>query len=153
MTYTKSTEQFINRPREDVFEFFSRAENLERLTPDFLNFQVVSETPIEMKEGTEIEYSLSVHGLPMTWISRIECWEPPEKFVDVQIKGPYKRWHHTHKFETQNNGTLVKDHVEYDVPGWIFSSLINHYFVRPDVEDIFSYRQKQLQDIFPEEAP
>ncbi len=146
--YEYHAEQIIARPRDDVFSFFADAENLETLTPDYLSFEVTSETPITMEEGCEITYSLKLYGIPVTWISRIEIWDPPRKFVDVQVKGPYKDWHHEHRFEETDKGTNVIDHVKYDVPGWVFSPIIHAWFVRPDVESIFSYRREKLKSIF-----
>lgn len=94
------TQQLISKPREEVFEFFSNAENLEFLTPDFLNFNILTKLPIKMQEGTEIEYKLKLYGVPIKWKSLITSWNPFESFVDEQIKGPYAKWVHTHIFES-----------------------------------------------------
>ena len=92
-------EQFIARSVERVFSFFSEAQNLQRITPPWLGFELLTPAPIEMREGTLIEYRLRVHRLPLTWVSRIESWEYNRAFVDRQIHGPYQLWHHTHEFE------------------------------------------------------
>src|SRR5689334_1733968 len=104
---TIAQEQFVARPREEVFAFFSDARNLERLTPPWLNFSI-DEIPDELAEGALIRYSLRLHGMPIHWVTRIEEWTPGEKFVDLQIAGPYALWHHTHEFEDVEGGTLVR---------------------------------------------
>ncbi|NNE10571.1 MAG: SRPBCC family protein, partial [Gemmatimonadetes bacterium] len=115
--YELKTEQLIPRPLDEVFAFFADASNLSRLTPPWLDFRIVSETPIRMEEGRLIDYRLKVHGIPLRWQSEITTWDPPHRFVDEQRKGPYKVWHHTHRFEEAGNGTRVIDEVRYDVPG------------------------------------
>ena len=104
--------QIIERPREEVFAFFSDAFNLERITPAFLNFRILTPAPIEMAAGTLIDYSLSLHGIPMKWRTRIEEFTPNERFIDVQLKGPYRLWHHTHTFEDHPDGTLMRDIID-----------------------------------------
>lgn len=142
------TEQLIGNTRKEVFAFFQDPKNLERITPDFLNFSIVSDPPDTIAEGTTFQYHLKYHGVPMKWISRITCWDPPVRFVDEQIQGPFQKWHHTHQFTDHEEGTCVMDYVQYEVPGWILAPFIHQYRVRPDVESIFSYRQKRIQQIF-----
>ncbi len=149
--YTFSSEQTLKAPRSEVFSFFSDPANLEKLTPDYLSFQLETDEPIEMFEGQVLTYRLSLYGIPFTWQSRIDVWEPPDRFVDLQIKGPYRFWRHEHVFEETDDGTNVVDNVKYEVPGWILSPLIHWLFVRGDVERIFSYRTEQLRSIFPSE--
>lgn len=133
------------RPRNEVFEFFANAHNLEELTPPFLNFQVLTPSPIPMQVGTTIDYQLRIHGLPIRWRSLISAWQPPYRFVDEQVRGPYTLWHHEHTFEERDTGTLIRDVVNYSVPGgWI----INTLFVQRDLEKIFDYRRKQMQQRF-----
>jgi len=141
---------WLPRPLEEVFAFFSNAENLERLTPPFLKFRIATPVPIEMAEGIFIDYRLRVHGIPMKWRSRIAAWEPPFRFVDEQVKGPYASWHHEHLFAEENGGTLVRDRVTYRVPGWILEPVVNRFFVGPDVKRIFAYRQSVLTELFGE---
>ena len=139
------TEQWLPRQPEEVFPFYSDAFNLEELTPPMLRFRVNTPPPIEMRAGVEIDYRLKLHGLPMRWRSRITAWEPPYRFVDEQVRGPYRRWVHEHTFTPQDGGTLIRDVVEYDVlGGWIIDRLM----VRPDLRKIFAYRQEQLARIF-----
>ena len=145
MTFTLESAQWLPRPPEDIFPFYSDAFRLEELTPPLLRFRVVTPPPIEMRAGVEIDYRLRLHGIPMGWRSRITAWEPPHRFVDKQIKGPYRRWVHEHTFIAQDSGTLVKDIVEYDMlGGWLADRLL----VRRDLRRIFDYRQQQLAEIF-----
>lgn len=143
--YTLKSEQWLARPLNEVFAFFADACRLEDLTPPFLNFHVVTPTPIEMRTGTKIDYRLRLHGIPIGWRSEISEWNPPYGFVDRQLKGPYRIWHHTHSFEEQNGGTLVRDTVDYAVPG---GRLIHWLLVRRDLERIFAYRHQKLDEFF-----
>src|SRR5918911_1052128 len=125
------SEVWLPAPRDRVFAFFADAANLEAITPPWLHFDVVTPAPIEIKPGTRIDYRLRLHGIPLRWQSEITTWEPPHRFVDQQRRGPYPLWVHEHTFLEQNGGTLVRDHVEYGVPG---GTLINRFLVRPDLE-------------------
>jgi ligand-binding SRPBCC domain-containing protein len=137
---------FLPRPIDEVFPFFSDAHNLELHTPPFLKFQVITPDPIVMKPGTHIRYKLRIHGIPISWESEITAWDPPHRFIDEQLSGPYRLWRHEHRFVSQNGGTKVSDHVDYAVLG---GSIINSLFVAPDVRRIFDYRTKILQSLFP----
>lgn len=142
--YRLVVEQWFAKSREEVFEFFSDAYQLEAITPPWLNFQVQTPAPIPMASGTLIDYRLKLHGIPLKWRTLIQVWEPPFRFVDLQLKGPYLFWHHEHLFEERNGGTLVRDIVDYKVP---FGSLVNRFFVQPDLQRIFGYRVSQLQKL------
>jgi ligand-binding SRPBCC domain-containing protein len=131
-------------PPEKLFPFFADATNLEAITPPWLKFQVLTPN-IVMGEGTLIEYRLRVHGFPLRWHSRIVVWQPPHRFVDEELRGPYRRWIHEHSFEEQNGGTLVRDHVHYAV--W-FDFFVHRLLVRPDVERIFKFRAEALWELF-----
>jgi ligand-binding SRPBCC domain-containing protein len=147
-TYTYRCEQWLDRPRDEVFAFFSDATNLQQITPPWLDFQVVSETPIDMRVGAMIDYRLKVRLLPMRWRSEITLWDPPHRFIDEQRRGPYRMWHHEHRFEPQNGGTLVIDAVNYQVPGGsLFGPVIHRLMVQPDVERIFAYRRQRLEEL------
>ncbi len=139
------SEQWLPRRPEDIFPFYSDAFRLEELTPPLLRFRVITPPPIEMGAGVEIDYRLRLHGWPMRWRSRITAWEPPHRFVDEQISGPYRRWVHEHTFMPQDNGTLIRDVVEYDMLG---GRIIDRLLVRRDLRKIFAYRQEQLARIF-----
>lgn len=138
--------QVLPRPREEVYEFFSDASNLQELTPPWLHFSVVTPSPIQIATGVVIDYRLRVHGIPLRWQSRISEWEPPMRFVDEQVRGPYRRWRHEHRFESIEGGTLCRDQVEYEVHG---GAVIHTLFVRRDLLTIFTFRQRKLGEHFP----
>ena len=129
-------------PLEDVFPFFAEARNLEKLTPPWLRFEVLTEEPITMAAGTLIDYRISWRGIPLRWRTEIEVWEPGRRFVDRQIRGPYRLWRHEHLFEERGNGTAVVDHVEYAPIG---GALANRLVVARDVTRIFAYRHEVLR--------
>lgn len=143
--------QHLPRPVDEVFPFFADAHNLEELTPKFLKFHVLTPKPIEMKSGTEIRYKLKVRGVPIKWKTSILDWDPPHQFVDNQDSGPYALWHHTHSFKPTDDGTgtICTDVVRYRPAGWIFAPIINKFLVQKDVQQIFRYRFKRLEEIFP----
>lgn len=130
---------------DETFAFFSDAFNLETITPPFLSFTVTTPAPIDIREGCVIDYRLKLRGVPIRWRSLISAWEPPYRFVDEQLKGPYRLWHHEHTFEEHEDGTLVGDRVRYAVIG---GALVNRLFVRRDVEGIFDYRESKLRELF-----
>jgi ligand-binding SRPBCC domain-containing protein len=123
-----------------TFAFFSDAGNLERLTPPWINFRILSPLPIAMSEGTTIDYRIVLYGLPIPWRTRIDVWEPGRRFVDRQIAGPYRWWRHEHRFEPHPDGTRVIDDVEY-VPRF---AAVSGWLVARDVGRIFAYRQQAL---------
>ncbi len=137
-------EQFLARPIEEVFEFFARARNLERITPSWLGFDVVTPEPIRMQVGTLIEYRLRVHGVPLRWVSRIEAWSPGESFSDRQLHGPYGFWHHRHTFAAAGEGTRVRDAVDYGLPLGRLGELAHPLFVRRDLERVFAFRHQAV---------
>lgn len=140
---------WLPRSRPEVFEFFSDAFNLERITPPWLKFQVVTAPPIRMQEGAEIEYRLKIRGIPTRWRSRITAWDPPRRFVDEQLHGPYRLWVHEHRFTETAGGTSCEDSVEYAPPGGaLFNNLINKLMVERDVRQIFAYRSERLQEMY-----
>lgn len=144
--YRLTTEFLVSEPREQVFEFFADAFQLERITPAWLHFSVQTPRPIEMTIGTRIDYKLRLHGLPIRWRSKISEWQPPFRFVDEQLKGPYRYWHHVHTFErADGGGTLVRDIVHYAVP---FGFIIHPLLVRRDLTKIFEYRRETMGRIF-----
>ena len=138
----------IPRPRAEVFPFFAEARNLERITPQFVRFEVVNAGPIAMRAGALIDYKLGLYGMRFRWRTQIEEWAPPEFFVDVQLKGPYRLWRHRHSFEEVSGGTLMRDVVEYEV-GWGWPGAVaGRVFVRRSVEQIFEYRNRAIREIF-----
>jgi ligand-binding SRPBCC domain-containing protein len=139
------SETCVPRRRSEVFPFFAEARNLQTLTPPWLKFEVLTPAPIVLRSGTLIDYQITVHGLPIRWRTEIAEWDPPHRFVDVQLSGPYTLWHHTHTFEEQDGGTLCRDRVRYRPRG---GALVHWLFVRRDVERIFQYRQQRLNELF-----
>lgn len=135
------TELVLPRTLEEVFAFFGDAHNLQRITPPWLDFQILTPAPIAMRPGTVIDYRLKLHGVPFRWRTKITVWEPPHRFVDTQQSGPYRQWIHTHTFESRSDGTLCRDHVAYAVPG---GRLIERCFVRRRVERIFAFRHQAM---------
>ncbi|MBP1633539.1 MAG: Polyketide cyclase / dehydrase and lipid transport [Acidobacteria bacterium] len=131
-------------PIEETFAFFSDAGNLERLTPPWLRFRIRTPMPVVMREGLEIDYRIVLRGIPIPWRTRIDVWEPGVRFVDRQVLGPYRWWHHEHRFEAVPGGTRVVDTVEFVPRAWRLTGR----WVRRDVERIFDYRQEALREIF-----
>ena len=142
------SELVISRPREEVFEFFSNAENLERITPPDLGFHIVTPTPFEIKKGALIDYRLSMHGIPFGWRTEITEWDPPFEFEDKQLKGPYKQWIHRHRFtEPEPAKTLMEDEVRYRLPFEPFGDLVR-FLVERKITDIFSHRSNTVAEFF-----
>ncbi|HSO97381.1 MAG TPA: SRPBCC family protein [Solirubrobacteraceae bacterium] len=137
-------EQLVERELPEVFDFFARARNLEALTPPWLSFSVLTPEPIEMRPGTLIDYRLRLHGVPLRWRTLIESWAPGERFVDRQLRGPYKLWHHTHTFEATAGGTLVRDRVRYAIPLGAAGQLADRLFVARDLERVFEFRRQAV---------
>jgi len=142
--YRLTARMSVDLPIEEVFEFFADANQLERITPQWLHFEVLTPRPIEMKAGLILDYRIPI---PIKWRTEISAWEPPFRFVDQQLKGPYKRWHHEHTFQEANGKTIVHDNVHYIPRG---GSLIHRFMVKPDLEKIFSFRHHRLNEIFAE---
>lgn len=144
--YTLTTWQWFPLSRDTVFPFFADARNLERITPALLRFRVLTPAPIQMQPGALIDYRLSLRGMPMRWRTEITAWEPPLRFEDRQLRGPYRQWLHTHRFEEADGGTTVHDEVRYRLRGpAVFTRLINDLLVQPDVSRIFAYRHGALE--------
>ena len=135
----------VPRPRDEVFAFFADAANLQELTPPWLGFEILTPRPIEMRPGALIDYRLRLRFIPIRWRTRITVWEPPYRFVDEQLRGPYRLWLHEHTFKEDGDGTLCGDFVRYAVP---FGALANRLLVARDVRKIFAYRERRLQEIF-----
>jgi|1185.fasta_scaffold346156_1 ligand-binding SRPBCC domain-containing protein len=141
-------EQLVRRSRWEVFAFFADAANLERITPASLHFEIRSPQPIAMGAGATIQYQLSLFGLKFRWRTLIESFEPETGFVDVQAKGPYRSWRHTHTFTDAPGGTLVRDHVEYEVPLGPLGELANRLFVARQLRRIFDFRRTAIEAAF-----
>lgn len=140
------TRQWIHGTPEMHFPFFSAAENLETITPPWLNFKIIGKSTKEIREGTLIDYKLKIKGVPVRWRTRIENWDPPRRFVDTQLRGPYRTWHHTHLFEPLGDGTLMTDRVLYRMWFWPFGDF-GLPMVKNDVRTIFGYRKHIIEKL------
>lgn len=140
-------EQWLPRPRAEVFAFFQSPGNLARLTPPALGFEVLTPGPLEMRAGATFDYVVRPLGFPQRWRTLIESYDPPNSFVDTQLRGPYKLWHHTHRFEDKDGGTLISDEVRYELPfspvGELFSQEIERR-----LDEIFAYRETAVAALF-----
>ena len=146
--YELNSHQFIHAPIEKVFSIFSKPENLENITPERLHFTIHTPSPIPMNVGQIIDYTIRIRGIPMHWRSRIASYDPPNHFIDEQIKGPYSIWHHTHTFVDKDGGTYIIDHVKYKIPFGFIGKIANSVWVSRDLNSIFSYRKKAIVKIF-----
>ncbi len=146
-TYRLERTQFIPRPLEDTFSFFSDAGNLERITPGFLKFQIETSSPIDMRAGTLIDYRLRLLGVPLRWRTQIVEFERPRRFVDVQLRGPYRLWRHTHEFISESDGTRMSDCVDYQLPFGPLGTIVHAVFVRRTLEKIFDYRRQRIEEL------
>lgn len=146
-THRLSARQFIARPIDEVFAFFSRPENLGRITPASMGFELLTEDR-EMREGLEIRYRIRpLLGIPMTWTTRIGAYDPPHRFEDIQLGGPYRRWEHIHTFEPVRGGTIVSDEIAYEVPLGPLGDLANRLVVRGELERIFRHRAETIRTV------
>jgi ligand-binding SRPBCC domain-containing protein len=148
MKHLFEQEQLVRRPRGEVFAFFADAANLERITPDSLRFEIRSPQPIAMRAGAIIDYQLSLFGLKFRWRTGIESFDPDAGFVDVQTKGPYRSWRHSHGFSDAPGGTLVRDRVEYELPLGPFGEIARRLFVERQLRRIFDFRRAAIEKAF-----
>ena len=144
--FTLVREQVLPGTPEAVFPFFADARNLEAITPPLLSFEVVTPGEIPMRVGTLIQYRLTLRGIGIDWLTSIQEWEPPTRFVDVQVRGPYQLWHHTHDFAPApgGDGTLMRDTVRYAIGFGPFGQLAARAFVHRDVQSIFDHRREAV---------
>ena len=128
-----------------VFPYFAEALNLEEITPPWLGFRVLTPEPIEMRAGAMIDYRLELHRLALRWRTEIVLWDPPRRFVDVQLSGPYLLWHHTHDFEpAPGGGTTMRDTVRYALTFGPLGAIAHRALVRRDLAAIFDFRQEAV---------
>lgn len=145
--YTLRREQRIRKPLEEVFAFFAEAENLGRITPPELRFRIRTPLPITMRAGALIDYTIGLHGIPMRWRTLIADWSPPHRFIDEQLRGPYKQWIHTHTFERDGDFTVIRDEVRYRLPFGVLGQLV-HPLIAMQLRKIFSYRHQFIEQHF-----
>jgi len=140
---------WLPRAPADLFPFFADAHNLEAITPPWLRFSVLTPRPIPMHPGTHIEYRLRLHGMPLRWLTEIAAWEPPHRFVDRQLSGPYALWEHEHRLRAVGGGTVMSDHVRYRIRGGRMADLVGDTAVaRRDLRRIFAFRARALHERF-----
>ncbi|MFL6028591.1 MAG: SRPBCC family protein [Gaiellaceae bacterium] len=139
-------EQRLEAPPSVVFPFFADARNLEAITPPLLSFRLLTPEPVEMGVGTFLQYALRVHGVPVRWDTLIQEWDPPSRFVDVQVRGPYRLWHHTHELVGVDGGTatLMRDTVRYAVGFGVAGEIARRTVVRRDLAAIFAFRAERV---------
>ncbi|MEO8051301.1 MAG: SRPBCC family protein [Acidobacteriota bacterium] len=142
------SEQLVGRPVDEVFAFFSDANNLEAITPRQLNFQILTPSPIQLAAGARIDYQLKLYGVPVKWATLIETWEPPHAFIDVQLRGPYRVWRHTHRFLAEGAVTRIVDDVDYELPLGPVGRLVEALWARREVAKIFNYRAEVISRRF-----
>jgi ligand-binding SRPBCC domain-containing protein len=148
MVHVLEREQLVPRRRAEVFPFFADARNLERLTPPELRFAILTPGPIEMRPGTVIDYRLSLSGLPFRWRTLIEAFEPEDRFIDVQARGPYKTWRHLHEFVEVPGGTALRDRVAYELPFGPLGDVVHAAIIRRQLDGIFEYRRATIETLF-----
>lgn len=142
----------LHRPLKEVFDFFSNAENLNKVTPTEVSFSMLTPMPLKMQVGALIDYRIKLSGIPFFWRTQISVWEPPYRFVDEQAKGPYVFWRHEHIFEDKGDYVLMTDRLHYLSPGWFLEPLIDKFFIRPRIEKIWNYRDQQFKVLFGEKS-
>ena len=145
-SYVLRREQWIPAPLDEVFAFFSDAANLERITPRWVGFRILTPQPIEMAREARLEYVLRFGGIPVRWRTRVTEWTPPDGFVDVQERGPYPLWEHTHRFEALGGGVLMTDVVRYALPFGPLGRVVHALAVRAALAAIFDYRYERIRE-------
>jgi len=145
--------QLLPASREEVFAFFQSPENLARITPSWLGFRILTPSPITMKEGALIDYTVRWLGFPVRWKTLITAYEPPVLFVDQQLQGPYSFWHHTHEFHETPGGTEMNDTVRYILPAGLFGEALHRLMVRRQLDEIFDFRAQTIADVFGRPLP
>jgi len=146
--YCLSKSQIVKRPLQEVFDFFKRPENLAKITPKSLGFKILTPLPLKMREGMIIDYTVKPVLIRIHWRTLITAYEPPYKFIDEQMKGPYIFWHHTHTFEEVDEGTKIKDEVRYVIPfGWL-GQMVHALLIKRQLESIFDFRTKVIDKYF-----
>lgn len=150
--YALERTQVVPVPIEHAFAFFADARNLEQITPPWLRFQI-RQAPDELVLGSHLRYRLRLFGIPIGWRTEIVEWSPPRGFTDVQRRGPFLLWEHTHRMAPVEGGTEIYDHVRYRLLFGPLGALIRRLLVRRWVEGIFDYRAEVLGPLLSGPAP
>ncbi|WP_163715460.1 SRPBCC family protein [Mangrovibacterium lignilyticum] len=147
--YTLETEQRLPISLAEAWAFFSSPENLCKMTPAHMKFEISSGRPDSMYKGQMITYKLSpLPGIKTNWVTEITESVPPSFFVDEQRFGPYLMWHHEHFFQQETDGILMKDKVSYKLPFGLLGHLAHSFFVKRQLKQIFEFRTKTLESLF-----
>lgn len=144
MEFLYKAETLLKSSKTDVFAFFSDAQNLEKITPPWLEFKIISISTPTIEKGTLLDYALKIHGIPVRWTTLIEEWNPPHFFVDRQLKGPYSLWHHTHRFVDEGDKTRMIDEIRYQLPLGLLGEIFAGWLVHRDIRRIFDYRKQMI---------
>jgi ligand-binding SRPBCC domain-containing protein len=145
--YRLARSLFVPRPLDQVFPFFAEPRNLARITPPWLGFRIVTDGDLTMRQGLEISYRIHPLGIPQRWTSRISVWDPPQRFVDEQLRGPYRDWHHLHEFREVAGGTEIRDEVTYELPFGALGRIAHRLIVRRQLESIFDHRERVVREL------
>ena len=143
--YYQLTDSFVVRSDlQKTWEFFSKAENLPRITPTWMKFEVVTPQPIQIQQDSVLDYRIRWMGIPIGWKTRIIDWSPPRQFIDLQLRGPYSLWHHQHTFSQSEEGTICTDRVLYRVPVPVLGRVMNSLMVKRQLVGIFEFRRRVI---------
>jgi ligand-binding SRPBCC domain-containing protein len=146
--HTLDQTQRIAAPLPEVFAFFSNPANLARITPPWLAFRVHGPAPSELSEGARLEYRIRWTAFTIRWVTRITKWRAPHEFVDIQERGPYAAWIHTHRFTEKDGFVVMEDHVDYALPFGPLGRLVHRLRVRRQLREIFNYRRRAIEEMF-----
>lgn len=147
--YSLQAKQKLPISMQEAWEFLSNPQNLEKITPKELGFKIISKLPEKMYEGMIISYKVSpLFAIPMTWVTEITHYNFPFYFVDEQRIGPYKMWHHEHFIEEIEGGVLMTDIITYSPPFGILGNIVHPIIIRPNLDKIFAFRKKVLEEKF-----
>lgn len=150
--YSLVRNQTVPADLETVFRFFEKPENLSKITPPALRFRLLTASPILMDKGTVIDYTIRIFGSEVFWKTLITLYEPPLRFVDEQIAGPYRLWRHTHTFRETKDGTEINDDVSYALPLGFIGDLVHRFSVRHRLSHIFDFRAGAIERLFSRKA-
>jgi ligand-binding SRPBCC domain-containing protein len=148
--YQFQTEHFLPISIEEAWDFFSSPKNLSKITPVELDFQILTDLDDkEIYDGMKIAYTVRpMLGIKVYWETKIHDVTQHQRFTDTQIKGPYKVWEHTHVFKQIENGIMMFDSIDYEIPFGIFGKFAHRLFVKKKIEGIFDFRKQVLNNIF-----
>jgi ligand-binding SRPBCC domain-containing protein len=151
--YNLRREVFIPAPIDEVFEFFSDPANLAQITPKSVGFRDLTPDARPMRPGMRVTHEIKWFGIPQRWETLIEEYDPPHGFLDTQVRGPYKCWHHRHTFEETAEGTLMRDELRYELPFGPLGAVTHWLIVKRQLNRIFDYRGRKIMELFAKEKP